>query len=400
MTDKKKQNSPASVIGIVFEMPVAVQDGTVYVHMSFGRVLDRLARYYKKVYLCCPTTERSPGDVVQDYALTSDNIEIIPQPYYQSQIGALKHVVGIVAAYTKVLKRSRHIFVRGMLPYVGLFYFLARIFSRRPCHWVVGNPVALLKTHRRAGSLKDTLSLAYARQDRFFTRLGRWLTKGAFLCNGDELARIYASSRTHMVVSSSVIAEEFHIREDTCTNAEIRLLFIGFIRPEKGLEYLIEAMSRLKTSRPCRLTIVGSWDGYDGYKAHLDEVIASSGLHDRIDWEGYVAYGPKMWEYLRSHDIFILPTLSEGTPRVLVEARANSLPLVATRVGGIPSSVTDGVDGLLVPPKDSASIADAIDKIIEDGRLRREMIRTGITTARAFTVDSFVEKIVDTINKN
>ncbi len=78
---------------------------------------------------------------------------------------------------------------------------------------------------------------------------------------------------------------------------------------------------------------------------------------------------------------------------MLIEARANGLPLVATNVGGIPTSVTDGHDGLLVPPRDPAALAAAIQRLAADGALRRSLIRNGLEAARKLTVDSFVELV-------
>ena len=368
------------------------QEGAVFCHASFGRVIDRLAARCEKAVLCAPVRE-APSDATRDYRLRAANIEVIPQPYYRSSLGALRHVVGIVGAYARTCKASDRLFVRGMIPYVGFFYLLARLRGRRPCHWIVGDPIGSVRSHRRAGWLKDNLFLLYAWQDRVLARLGRWLTGGALVCNGDALARIYRSPRTTAVVSSTVTDEEFFERADTCQGTEIRMLFVGFIRPEKGIEYLLQAAGRLKTDRPWKLVIVGPRDQYGDYVAKLDRVAADLGIAARLRWPGYVPYGPEMFRWLRESDLLVLPSLSEGTPRVLVEARANSLPVVATRVGGIPTSVTDGVDGLLVPPKDSAALADAIGRVISKGELRRALIRNGLASARNMTVDRFVERV-------
>jgi len=379
-------------LGIVAEMSVCHEDGRISAHLSFGRIIDALAQEYDKVLLCAPTRSEDP-EHTRDYVLQADNIELIPQPMYSSSLSALKHPGAIAGAYAKTLKGAEHIFVRGMLPFSGLFYFLASIYRRKPVHWIVGNPVALLRSHRRDGYLKDALGIAYAYQDRFFNRLGRRLTGGAFVCNGDELANIYKSPRTQAVVSTTITKDEFFVRDDTCLQEPIKMLFVGFVRPEKGLEYLIEALPKLKCGRDWQLTIIGSWDGFADYKTALDVRIDNLGIREKINWGGYVSYGPDLWGFLRNHDIFVLPTLSEGTPRVLVEARANSIPIIATSVGGIPTSVTDGKDGILVPPKDSDAIAGAIDKIVADGDFRRNLIASGLQSARQMTIEHFIARV-------
>jgi len=280
-----------------------------------------------------------------------------------------------------------------MCPYIGVIYLLAFLLRRPVCHWIVGNPIAVLRATGRNGRIRDTLSLWYAWQDRIVTRLGRWLTNGAFVCNGRELAEAYSSPRTVMTVSTNLRENEFSPRGDTCCGATIRILFIGYIRPEKGLEYLLEAAARLKTEKAWELDLIGS-DEFPDYRRQLNAVIAKHGLAQRVHWEGLVPYGQQLFDRMRGADIFVLPTLSEGTPRVLVEARANCLPCISTTVGGVPSAVTDGVDALLVPPKDPQALACAIEKLVNDGELRRALIRNGLATARKQTLERFAAVVL------
>jgi glycosyltransferase involved in cell wall biosynthesis len=93
---------------------------------------------------------------------------------------------------------------------------------------------------------------------------------------------------------------------------------------------------------------------------------------------------------MRAADVFVLPTLSEGTPHVLVEARANGLPCISTTVGGVPNTVTHGYDALLVPPKDARALARAIEQVICDTELRRMLIFNGLVQAQSQTLDRFI----------
>lgn len=98
-------------------------------------------------------------------------------------------------------------------------------------------------------------------------------------------------------------------------------------------------------------------------------------------------------------DILVLPTLSKGTPRVLIEARARGLPVVCSNVGGIPGSVTHEQDGLLVLPKDPVELARAISRIIEDDHLRRRLIQDAFQHAKRFTVERFIEELLASIRE-
>ena len=385
-------------LGIVSAMYASWHDGGVYIHLSFGRVIDRLAARAARTILCVPIEDGVPPES-RDYRLQARNLEVVRQPFYTSSLGALRHAIPITRAYARVCRDADALFIRGMVPYVQSLYALARWHHRRPCHWIVGNPIALLKTHRRAGRATDTASLLYAWQDQMFTRVGRWLTGGSFVCNGRELGEVFKSPRTTVTVSSTVTDDEFFERADTCLSPPHKILFIGIPRPEKGLQYLLEAVARLKPEPRSELTIVGASGQFDAYHQELVRLTDRLGISDRVHWVGYVSYGPELFRYLRSADLLVLPTLSEGTPRVLVEARANSLPIVASNVGGIPSSVTDEFDGLLVPPKDAEALARAIERIMSDGALRRKLIQNGLRTTRTMTVNRFVDIAVSMLDE-
>src|SRR6202023_3850751 len=87
-----------------------------------------------------------------------------------------------------------------------------------------------------------------------------------------------------------------------------------------------------------------------------DDIAPARGIRKRIRWTGYVPNGKPLFGRMRAADVLVLPTLSEGTPHVLVEARANGLPCISTSVGGVPTTVTNGYDALLVPPKDARAL--------------------------------------------
>jgi glycosyltransferase involved in cell wall biosynthesis len=278
-------------------------------------------------------------------------------------------------------------------------YLFAFAFQRPVCHWIVGNPVALLRTGTRRGKLLDMFALLYALQDRLASRVGRRLTNGAFICNGRELAEAYRSPRTVATVSSAIREDEFIHRSDTCQGATIRILFVGYIRPEKGIEYLLDAVSRLMIPQSWELYVVGPSD-FPRYRRRLNEIVASRGIRERVFWTGYTSYGKPLFDHLAAADLLVLPSLSEGTPHVLVEARATGLPCISTAVGGVPSSVTNGYDVLLVPPKNPEALARAIERVIRDGELRRALIQNGLTSSRAHTLERFVGMVRDQLERN
>jgi glycosyltransferase involved in cell wall biosynthesis len=382
----------SKILGYITPVRAYSSDGKIYMQSASGRVAEALAEQYEKVYVCARVVRGAPPEPF-DFPLNAPNLELIEQPYWNSTAGSLLHFFGITRAYIRTCRRVDALFVRGMCPYIAVLYLCAWFFQKPICHWIVGDSVALLRTGGRKGRATDFISLVFALQDRFFTRAGRWITNGALICNGRELAEAYASSRTTEVVSSTIKEREFFYRVDTCQQSLVRILFVGFVRPEKGIEYLLDAVSQLDPSLPWKLEIVGPRE-YPEYCKKLGEIVAEHDMSRRIRWTDYVPNGAPLFNIMRAADVFVLPTLSEGTPHVLVEARANGLPCISTTVGGVPSTVTHGYDALLVPPKDAPALARAIEQVICDPDLRRMLIFNGLVQAQSQTLDRFIAAVV------
>jgi glycosyltransferase involved in cell wall biosynthesis len=363
-----------------------------------GRVAEAIAAHYEKVLVCARVVHEAPPAPF-DFPLNAENLELIEQPFWSTTVESLFHFWGIARAYIETCRRSDVLFVRGMCPYTAFLYLCAAAFRRPICHWIVGDPVAVLRAGARKGKALDGLALLYALQDRLVTRIGRWLADGTLICNGHDLARAYASPRTIEAVSGTVKDNEFFLRTDTCQGPAVRILFVGFIRPEKGIEYLLDAVSQLDPDLPWQLEIVGPRE-YPDYSQKLDDVAAARGIRDRIWWRGYLPNGEPVLDRMRAVDLFVLPSLSEGTPHVLVEARANGLPCVSTKVGGVPSCVKDEYDALLVPPRDANALARAMERVIGDGELRRKLISNGLSGARKQTLDRFISVVLNELKVN
>jgi glycosyltransferase involved in cell wall biosynthesis len=107
---------------------------------------------------------------------------------------------------------------------------------------------------------------------------------------------------------------------------------------------------------------------------------------------GFVRWGPELFGLYRASDIFVFPSLSEGSPKAPMEALSQSLPVVATRPG-TSDYIEHEHSGLLVPTADPAALAAAICRLIDDGALRRRCIAGGLEVARRHTRDRMYERI-------
>lgn len=141
------------------------------------------------------------------------------------------------------------------------------------------------------------------------------------------------------------------------------ILYAGVLTPLKGVHHLINAFTRIAADFPqARLLIVGREEN-KSYAAELKEDVRKRGLESRIQFLGAKPQ-TEVAELARQACMLVLPTYSEGLPRVVVEGMAAGLPIIATPVGGIPEVLQDGVQGFLVPPGDEAVLAQKLHWIL------------------------------------
>lgn len=149
----------------------------------------------------------------------------------------------------------------------------------------------------------------------------------------------------------------------------LRLLYIGNINVEKGIGHLLEAVQSL--SDKVSLTMVGGGPLLEEYQKKFPET-------------NFVGRVPRtrIPEIINNHDIFILPTFVESFPNVLLEAMACAKPVIATKVYGIPEMIENNYSGILIPPKDTSAIIEAILSLIEKPARRKELGEKALETVR------------------
>jgi phosphatidylinositol alpha-mannosyltransferase len=167
--------------------------------------------------------------------------------------------------------------------------------------------------------------------------------------------------------------------DDGMTN----ILFVGRLEKRKGLRYLLRAFEQVKRARPdTRLVVAGAYD--ERQKRGYERWVRDAGLRD-VEFVGYVPLA-MLPRYHHSAQIFCAPnTGNESQGIILLEAMAAGCPVIASNIGGFAGVVTHGVEGLLVRPKDSDALADALLQLVEDPELRRSMGAAGSQTAQRFS---------------
>ena len=162
------------------------------------------------------------------------------------------------------------------------------------------------------------------------------------------------------VVGNVVDTDAFHPPAERSANQPPRLLSVAALTAKKGLPNLLDAIAELRPSRPVALDLVGEGEERAALQARtrqlgLDRVVSFRGERTKAE----------VAELMRESDLFVLPSLFENLPCVLIESLASGLPFVASDVGGV-HELVDGPGGTLVPPGDPGALAAAIAAALDD----------------------------------
>jgi glycosyltransferase involved in cell wall biosynthesis len=147
----------------------------------------------------------------------------------------------------------------------------------------------------------------------------------------------------------------------------VRITCLGQLGQRKGTSQLIDAFQRLNCRDDWTATVAG-----DGMVQDYRAKVCSLGMQDKVAIPGWLDSAATE-DLLRRTDILVLPSFSENLPMVILEAFAHGIPVISTPVGAIPEVVREGHNGLLVPAGDVAALARALERLIEDPALRRNL---------------------------
>ncbi len=176
-------------------------------------------------------------------------------------------------------------------------------------------------------------------------------------------------------------------------DGKLNILFLGRLDKRKGFQYLLHAFPQIKASvREARLIVAGAYEKED--KEKYVRYARRHGIRD-VKFVGYVN-SDELPAYYHTAHVFCAPSTGfESFGMILAEAMAAGTPIVASDIVGYRSVVTDGKEGLLVPPEDEHGIAEAIIRLLRDAPLRERMSQHGRQTAEQYSWPRIAQRTLD-----
>jgi glycosyltransferase involved in cell wall biosynthesis len=365
---------------------------------SFARYVDSLAPYFDEVVLSVPvfdTPQRSGSPV------RSPNVRIAALPYFPGPRQFYPMLPRLHRLLRQWVEQCDVIHLRVPSP-AAIFAFRQAKQRGKPVFLLVVGDYEALLPHLPYQGLKKRLFSWYVAFEEWALR--RMTTQSLTFANGAALREKHeAQGATVFETKTTTLkASDVGSRPDTCQASPIKLLTVSRIDPRKGLRLLPAAVAELvRGGADVTLDIVGPTIGLigDDEKAAIIADARRLGVTDRVTLTGPLALDQLITIY-RDYDLFVLPTLpGEGVPRVLMEAMANGLPVITTRVSGIGSLITHARNGFLIDEPTAGAVARAVRVLIDQPAVRRDIIQGGYSTARAHTLERQAEQMMRIVSE-
>jgi glycosyltransferase involved in cell wall biosynthesis len=290
---------------------------------------------------------------------------------------------GDVNGIRRYLRETHPSIVHTFLRTASLYGRLAAILARVPV--VIGTEVNVYEHKRRAHALAERLLMAGT--DRVIASAGS--------VRDFYVRQVHADPAKVDVVYNAV---DFAQGRPTISPREMRVSLglptdarvagvIARLTRQKGHRHLFQALASFPSLADVQLLVIGG--GEDSVA--LEQDATTKGLSGRVHF-----LGPRrdLGNLLAAMDVFVLPSLWEGLPLSMVLAMSAGVPVIATRVAGIPEVVEDGRTGLLVPPSDPVALGAALTRLFEDPLLRQRLGReASLSVLPRFGIDRYVESM-------
>jgi len=289
-----------------------------------------------------------------------------------------RDIFGPVTKAIRIIKKEKMDIVHTHTVRSNLVGRLAAVASGRKCVTHLHSPVSRDFADLRRGRINEFIDSLTRPAASLYIAVSDSL-KGEMIKKGmprDKIVTVHNALDLESLAQSAKedagIRKEYNIPEDAFV-----LVMVALLRPRKGADLLIQAMKKvLKQSPNAYLLLVGSDDISEepGHGRKLRELAHGLGMNGNVIFTGF---RDNIQSIMKECDLMVLPSrFGEGLPMVILEAMAAGLPVVASRVEGVPEVIEDGVNGFLVDPGDVEELSENIINAMRNPHLLRDVAKS------------------------
>jgi glycosyltransferase involved in cell wall biosynthesis len=369
---RRRRPSGGAPIRLLKVVPTFMCGGTENQFMTLGRSLDP-ARF--ELEFAC----------LRRWGAFADEVAARRIPLLECNVRSFRSV----SAIGQQARLARHL-AKRRIDIVHAYSFYGNVFAVPPAR-LAGVPVVIASIRDRA----PYLSPMQKRVQRWACQFADCILVNALAVKDWLIGEGYDASKI-VVIPNGVDLSRFEPVETSASPFRALgisagtpvVLVVSRLNPLKGLESFLEAAALVTPAFPsARFVIVGDTNPNErAYWSVLTNLTERLGMAERVTFAGLRQDVPQL---LAAATVSVMPSLNEALSNVLLESMAAGAPLVATRVGGTPEAIEDGVNGLLVPPGDPTAMASAICRLLENpiraarlGQAARQLINERFSMER------------------
>ena len=358
--------------------------GTHYTYLEF------ISTKYEKIYLLSSVSrvlnERNSKEIV------FSNIEVVELPYSGSFLKAQKSVIKYYKTIKSIAGKTDLFYCRVPDP----FCWMPRlIFHKRTIMHFVGDTIDATKYNEKWSWIKKKVMIAGYYPVYLLTILAA--KKSTVYTNGFHIAnRLKRYSINANPVVSSTISEKIfddNLPDLNTQESPIRIIYVGYIRFAKGMNCLMHLCEKMQDSGfDYIFDIIGNGEMFD----ELKNFVKNNKLENKVILHGHVDDKTKLLQMIRSSQLFFFPSLSEGSPRVVIEAMSQGIPVVSTPVGSLPTTFEDKKEIRFFDFNDYEMAYDIIKSFLSERSSFEKMRDEAYKKVKNnYTIEAFLGKIFE-----
>lgn len=360
----------------------------VYIATTHHIYLSFVVDLYEKVYLLSPM--RAAEKIEHGVRIDFHNVEIHPLPYGDSYFGALRNWKAYRDALKGVKDKVDVVYCRVPDPFS---WMPALLFKKKTIMHFVGDTMDATRHNEKWSWLKKKVMITGYLPDYWLTlsaaKHSRVFANGVHLVN--KLAR-YGVEATP-AISSTVFRKDLHndFTPLPIHGGNVTITYIGYVRFAKGMRCLMDFCKQLrKRGINYKFHLIGEGEMFDDVKAFL----RIENLSECVTLHGYISDRMELNHILRSSDLFFFPSLSEGSPRVVIEAMAQGTPVMSTPVGSLPDTFNDGETIRFFNFNDTERAVEIVREYMADAEsFEQQRQKAYRMVASHFTIEEFLSRV-------
>jgi len=373
------------------------EKGGLWMASGQGIWLDELAKNFDKLILLNFETPNKGAE--QDYLLQSANIQWVNLGYNRGYFDFLRKRKRIKEICAQWSNKADFLLIRGFTPFQNRIWKQLKV-NKSKSYLLVRS----LKQPRVLSWNNPFSWISYLANKRLEKRFNEILKSVDFLFTNSK--EVQASIKklhnidAHFATTNVLRGGDFTF-DFKSWDANFNLLFVGRIHPLKGVKELIDAFIKLQKRNPSIklvLNLVG--EGEAQFKDELVQKLQDQGMVNQVVFHGRISFGPQLFDLYKAAHGFVLPSYTEGFPRVVWEAALFSTPIIVTDVGGIPAVIENEKHAVLIPPRDSEALYDALHHMINSKHKFEIIAREAFELALNNTVEKGVEVVYKQLQAN